>query len=122
MLLLFVAMLVFVVGLVIALVLWKFGKHNGRPMWWISVIFYLIMTIPLLYKPQFLLLVACMAGWFARVSGVGLAAFTQSAGWQPYCKISGNGFAIVYMAMGAVAAILGYLGGGISPLLWTLIA
>jgi hypothetical protein len=116
-LLLLIMALLFLVELAVSLVLWRFDKADGSGIWGVSIGFYSAMTIPLLYDPRthphyyVLHLFSCVAGWFARVLGIGTAASYHYAGGEPYCKISGQAFGIVYMTMGAIAATLAFFGG-----------
>jgi hypothetical protein len=91
----------------------EFDTTDGYGTWWISIIFYSAMILPLVYArttARFHVF-PCFAGWFARVGGVGLAALDHYAGGEPYCKISGTAFGIVYMTLGGVAAVLAFFGG-----------
>ncbi|CZR69649.1 uncharacterized protein PAC_19549 [Phialocephala subalpina] len=109
-LLLFIVTLLLLVELAVTLVLWRFDTTDGFGTWWISIIFYSVMILPLVYDPRFHIF-PCIAGWFARVGGVGFAALQHYAGGEPYCKISGKAFAIVYMTLGGIAAVLAFFGG-----------
>ena len=94
-----------VVGVAIGLVIWRFDKAGGES-WWLAFIFYVIMALPLTLSRRFALLMI-LGLWFVRVGGVSLAALNHYGGGQPYCKLQGLGFAVVYMTMGAIAAVLG---------------
>ena len=97
------------VGLAIGLVIWRFDKSSGGGTWFMSVIFYAILALPLTLSRHFAILML-LGLWFVRVGGVSLAALNHYGGGQPYCKLQGMGFAVVYMTMGAIAAILGVFG------------
>ena len=96
-----------VTGMMIALVLWRFNKTDD--VWWLSVLLYGFMLLPVIFlhrlAPPLLLF-----SWFVRVGGVSFAALKHYNGGQPYCKIQGIGFAVVYMVLGGIAAILGIFG------------
>jgi hypothetical protein len=109
-LLIFIITLLIVVEAGVSVVLWKFDTSDGISVWWISVIFYTVIILPLVYIRRFHMF-SCAAGCFVRVGGVTIAAFNHYAGGQPYCKMSGKGFAVVYLVMGAIAAILAFVGG-----------
>ncbi|KXX78111.1 hypothetical protein MMYC01_205098 [Madurella mycetomatis] len=95
-------------GVGIAVLLWWFDSTE-RDMWYLSIIFYSIMLVPVVLIRQagsFLIL----GSWTSRVGGVSFAALNHYSGGQPYCKLQGVGFAVVYMVLGAIAAILGVVG------------
>jgi len=113
-LLLFIISLLVLVELAVAIVLWKFDtvvEDRTSGMWWLSIMFYIIMTVPwiFIYPPSHLFV--CAAGCFSRVGGVAIAAFSHYAGGQPYCKMPGPAFGAVYLALGVVAAVFALLGG-----------
>ncbi|KAL1836576.1 hypothetical protein VTJ49DRAFT_4916 [Mycothermus thermophilus] len=60
-----------------------------------------------------------MGTWFVRVGGVSVAALNHYSGGQPYCKLQGPGFAIVYIVMGATSSFLGVYGAFKHMSLWT---
>ncbi|KAH6855720.1 hypothetical protein B0I37DRAFT_402430 [Chaetomium sp. MPI-CAGE-AT-0009] len=98
---------VVLVGAALALLLWRFERPHDT--WFISVIFYSIMAFPaVLFGGPFLLL-AIAYGCFSRIGGVTLAAWQHYAGGQPYCKMPGLGFAVVYLTLGAISALLALL-------------
>jgi hypothetical protein len=112
-LLLLIVALLLLVELAVTLVLWKFNTTDGYGTWWVSIIFYSAMILPLVYgrtTARFHIF-PCLAAGFARVGGVGLAALNHYAGGEPYCKISGTAFGIVYITLGGVAAVLAFFGG-----------
>jgi hypothetical protein len=93
----------------ISLVLWKFDTTDGNGTWWISLFFYILMVLPVVYI-RTLMLLWCVAAWMVRVGGVSLAALQHYSGGQPYCEMHGPGFAIVYMVLGGIAAVLALFG------------
>ncbi|PMD67468.1 uncharacterized protein K444DRAFT_606407 [Hyaloscypha bicolor E] len=111
----------------VSLVLWKFATTDENGTWWISLVFYVLMILPLLFLanllPGFLYEILwpawskvgwffwCVAAWVVRVGGVSIAALDHYSGGEPYCKFAGPGFAIVYMILGGLAAVLAW--GGI---------
>ncbi|KAK4239581.1 hypothetical protein C8A03DRAFT_14033 [Achaetomium macrosporum] len=96
------------VGVALALVLWRFNTTDE--IWFVSVIFYGLMAFPTVVLGGPLLLLAIGYGFFARVSGVSIAALKHHAGGQPYCKMQGVGFAAVYLALGGISALLALVG------------
>jgi len=109
-LLIFTITLLIVVEAAVSVIFWKFDTTSGSSVWWMSIIFYTIMTLPLVYVGG-LHILPCLVGCFVRVGGVTIAAISHYAGGQPYCKMSGKGFAVVYLIMGVIAAILAFIGG-----------
>lgn len=111
----FILGLLFSVGPAVALILWKFDTTGGdhtAGMWWLSIVFYVVVSFPWLYTLiLYLHIFACMAGWFFRVGGVGFAALSHYAGGQPYCKLPGAAFGALYLTMGAVATTFVIFGG-----------
>jgi len=67
------------------------------------------MGIPtLLFAP--LIPIATLYGIFARVGGVGIAALRHHYGGQPYCKMPGAAFGVVYLALGGLSGFLAPIG------------
>lgn len=106
-LLLVTALSVVLAGVIVALVLWRFNTTDD--LWFMGVIFYGAMALPVtLFMP--LLPIAILYGAFARVGGIGIAALSHHAGGQPYCKMPGVGFGVVYLVLGAISGLLGLAG------------
>lgn len=99
-----------VVEAAVSIILWKFDTTDEFSVWWVSVIFYTVMILPLVYIGPFHIL-PCVLGCFVRVGGVSIAAFSHYAGGEPYCKMSDKGFAVIYLVMGVIAAIMACFGG-----------
>jgi hypothetical protein len=98
---------VVLVGVALALLLWRLDRPNDG--WFFPVICYGAMAFPaVLFGVPFILL-ATAYGCFSRVGGVTLAAWQHYAGGQPFCKIPGIGFAVVYLALGGISALLALL-------------
>ncbi|KAK3292015.1 uncharacterized protein B0H64DRAFT_435725 [Chaetomium fimeti] len=98
---------VVVVGAALALLLWRFDRPNDT--WFMSVLFYGFMAFPaVLFGGPFVLL-AIAYGCFGRIGGVTVAAWQHYAGGQPYCKMPGLGFAVVYLTLGLISALLALL-------------
>jgi hypothetical protein len=104
------------VAVAVSLALWKFGARDEIGTWWISLFFYILMVLPiyflgkvfppcLMYWPGW-----CIGAWFVRVGGVSLAALKHYSDGQPYCKMPGPIFAVVYMVLGGIAAVLAFSG------------
>jgi hypothetical protein len=95
------------VRVALALLLWRFDRPNDG--WFFPVICYGAMAFPaVLFGVPFILL-ATAYGCFSRVGGVTLAAWQHYAGGQPFCKIPGIGFAVVYLTLGGISALLALL-------------
>ncbi|KAH8682700.1 hypothetical protein BX600DRAFT_373074, partial [Xylariales sp. PMI_506] len=101
----FCTVLVISVGAAIPSALKKLG--NADDLWYIPVVCYSMMICPFVLLSPSVLPLAVVAAWFSRVGALGLAALDHYAGGQPYCKMPGIGFAVVYMTLGGVAAALG---------------
>ncbi len=101
-------LVLFTVGCAIAIVLAILDKTSANG-WWISLLFYCFMILPLVRFPP-LMVVWPAAAWMARVGGIGLAALDHYSGGQPYCHLPGPWFGVAYMALGGVAALLALLG------------
>lgn len=99
---------VVLVGVAIPLVLWRFNTTDD--LWYISVIFYCAMVFPAILFHLGLVVLTAAYAWMARVGGVAFAALAHNSGGQPYCKLDGIGFAVVYMTLGGIAAALGGFG------------
>ena len=111
-LLAFTLLVLILAATAVSLVLWKFDTTDGNGTWWISLLFYVWMVLPVVYMGKLGKLMPwwCMAAWMVRVGGVSLAALHHYSGGQPYCKMHGFGFAIVYMVLGGIAAVLALFG------------
>ena len=79
-LVLMVVGVVVLVGVALALVLWRFA--GGDDVWFIGVIFYAMMAFPAVVCPGPWVLLAIAYGMFARVGGVTIAAFRHHAGGE----------------------------------------
>ena len=95
-------------AVIFCVILAKLGT-NASGQWYIGLIFYLFMLIPLYCMPQ-LLPLWCVLLVFPRVGSVAFAALRHYSGGQPYCKMPGPAFAAVYLAMGGIAAVLAGIG------------
>ncbi|KAH6617509.1 hypothetical protein F5144DRAFT_624194 [Chaetomium tenue] len=102
---------VVVVGAALALVLWRFDQPND--VWFLSVLFYGFMAFPAVFIGGPFVLLAIGYGCFGRIGGVTLAAWNHYAGGQPYCKMPGLGFAIAYLTLGGISALLALLAIGL---------
>jgi hypothetical protein len=104
------------IGAAIAVCLWKFANTtpDGRTsnFWFMSTIFYECMAIPMILVGTQALFSAVTLAWMARIGGVGFAALYHNGDGQPYCKIKGPAFAIVYMTLGGIAALNAIFGLG----------
>ena len=109
-LLAFILLVLVLAAMAVSLALWKFDTTDGNGTWWISIIFYVLMVLPVVYI-RLLMAFWCVAAWMVRVGGVSLAALQHYSGGQPYCEMRGLGFAIVYMVLGGIAAVLALFGG-----------
>lgn len=109
-LLAFILLVLVLAAMAVSLALWKFDTTDSNGTWWISIIFYVLMVLPVVYI-RFLMAFWCVAAWMVRVGGVSLAALQHYSGGQPYCEMRGLGFAIVYMVLGGIAAVLALFGG-----------
>jgi hypothetical protein len=107
-LVLMVVGVVVLVGVALALLLWQFDRPDN--VWFLPVILYSFMAFPavLLWGQFVLLAIAC--GTFGRIGGVSIAAWQHYAGGQPYCKMPGLGFGVVYLTLGVISALLALLG------------
>jgi hypothetical protein len=98
------------VGAAISVCLWKFAyiDIDGEPnnFWFLSTMFYAYMALPMIVLGLQGLQAGVIAAWMARISGVGFAALNHNGNGQPYCKIPGPAFAIVYMTLGGIAAFI----------------
>lgn len=103
-----VVSVVVLVGVALALVLWRFAGTDE--LWYISVIFYAFMAFPAVVCPGPWVLLAIAYGMFARVGGVSIAAWQHQAGGEPYCMMPGIGFAVVYITLGGISALLALFG------------
>ncbi|KAH8885372.1 hypothetical protein GQ53DRAFT_751340 [Thozetella sp. PMI_491] len=92
----------------IAYLLSKYDAASNH-LWVLSLICYILMIMPLIAL-RWLIIPASAIIWFARVGGVSVAALGHYSGGQPYCHFQGIGFAVVYMVMGGIAAVLGSFG------------
>ncbi|KAK4147315.1 uncharacterized protein C8A04DRAFT_9038 [Dichotomopilus funicola] len=98
---------VVVVGAVLGVLLWRFDRPNSE--WFIPIIFYGIMAFPAILMSGMFVLLAIAYGCFGRIGGVTIAAWGHYAGGQVYCKMAGPGFAIVYLILGIISALLALL-------------
>jgi len=103
-----VVAVVVLVGVALALILWRFA--GADELWFISVIFYATMAFPAVVCPGPWILLAIGYGMFARVGGVSIAAWQHQAGGEPYCMMPGIGFAVVYITLGGISALLALFG------------
>jgi hypothetical protein len=106
-----IAALLLITGTAISLLLWKFRSNEDQGLsWYVSTIFFAYMTLPLgvCNHPA-----AAFAGnaiaMFARVGGVGFAALSDRVDF-PYCGLQSKAFGVVYLTVGAVAALLSMFG------------
>jgi hypothetical protein len=101
------------VALTVSLMFWKFDTNlldRVLGTWWISIVFYFVMVIPLVYCGPILVL-GCIASCFVRIGGIVIAALHHYAGGQPYCKLPGVAFGVIYLLIGVLAASLAFFGG-----------
>ncbi|AEO69864.1 uncharacterized protein THITE_157579 [Thermothielavioides terrestris NRRL 8126] len=92
------------VGVALALLLWRFDQPNNT--WFVPVIFYGIMAFPVVVVARILVLFAIPLGGFGRVGGVSIAASEHYSGGQPYCKMPGAGFTATYVVLGVISGLL----------------
>jgi hypothetical protein len=56
--------------------------------------------------------------WFVRCFDVTFAALNHDGGGQPFCKLRGPAFGIVYIIMGVISCVLGVFGAYKSIATW----
>jgi hypothetical protein len=99
------------VGAAVTVLLKMYDKYDGGgKAWYISLIFYCLMLVPLGHIHPILSFLWMFVAAFIRVGGVGVAALLHFSGGEPYCAIAGPAFGIVYLVGGVVAAALAAVG------------
>lgn len=98
---------VVVVGTAVGLLLWRFNRPND--LWALPIVFYAMMAFPAILISGAFVFLAIIYGCIGRVGGITFAAWGHYAGGQPYCKMPGRGFGIVYLTLGAISGLFALL-------------